>query len=81
MILGLGNKSKVNETCYSETCHNLNAETKKQNSTALEKCNNTHESIVNEVLPLPPTYPYNNFSRGRSHSKHLTLQKPRSRAV
>jgi hypothetical protein len=24
----LGNKSKVNETCYSETCRNLSTETK-----------------------------------------------------
>jgi hypothetical protein len=53
----LGNESKVNETCYSETCHNPSTETKKQNSTALPKFNNTHASIVKEVLPLPLTRP------------------------
>ena len=35
MTLSLGNKSKVNETCYSETCQNLSTETKKQNYTVL----------------------------------------------
>jgi hypothetical protein len=52
----LGDKSKVNETCYFETCHNRSTETKKQNSAALQKCNNTHASIVKEVLPC--TRPY-----------------------
>jgi hypothetical protein len=62
----LGNESKVNETCYSETCHNSSTEENKQNSTALPNFNNTHASIVKEVLPLPSTRPYNNFSRSRS---------------
>ena len=75
----LGNKSKVNETCYSETCHNLSTETKKQNSPALPKYNNTHASTVKEVLPLPSTRPYNNFSRSRSRCKHLTHVKSRDR--
>jgi hypothetical protein len=73
----LGNKSKVNETCYSETCHNISTETKKQNSTTLPKCNDTHANIVKEVLRLPSTRPYNNF--GRSRSKHLTHVKSRDR--
>ena len=72
----LGNESKVNETCYSETCHNPSTETKKQNSTALPKFNNTHASIVKELLPLPSTRPYNSFSRSRSRSKHfITMSK------
>ena len=75
----LGNKSKVNETCYSEICHNLSTETKKQNYTALPKCNNTYANIVKEILPLPSTRPYNNFSRSRSRSKHLTHVKSRDR--
>ena len=76
----LGNiKSKVNETCYFETCHNLSTETMNQNSTALPKCNNTYASVVKEVLPLPSTRPYNNFSRSRSRSKHLTHVKSRDR--
>jgi hypothetical protein len=73
----LGNKSKVNETSYSETCHNLSTETRKQNSTTLPKCNNTHARIVKEVLPS--TCPYNNFSRSRSRSKNLTHVKSRDR--
>jgi hypothetical protein len=44
----LGNESKVNETCYSETCHNPSTETKKQNSTALPKFNNTHACEYSE---------------------------------
>jgi hypothetical protein len=76
----LGNESKVNETCYSETCHNPSTETKKQNSTALPKFNNTHASIVKELLPLPSTRPYNSFSRSRSRSKHfITHVKSRDR--
>ena len=76
----LGNiKSKVNDTCYFETCHNLSTETMNQNSTALRKCNSTYASIVKEVLPLPSTPPYNNFSRSRSRSKHLTHVKSRDR--
>ena len=76
----LGNiKSKVNETCYFETCHNLSTETMNQNYTALPKCNNTYASIVKEVLALPSTRPYNNFSRSRSRSKHLTHVKSRDR--
>jgi hypothetical protein len=43
------------------------------------KCNNTYASIVKEVLPLPSTRPYNNFSRSRSRSKHLTHVKSRDR--
>ena len=73
----LGNKSKVNETCCSETYHNLSTETKKQNSTTLPKCNNTHASIVKEVLPS--TRSYNNSSRSRSRSKNLTHVKSRDR--
>ena len=74
----LGNiKSKVNETCYSETCHNLSTETKKQNFTTLPKCNNTYASIVKEVLPSTRTY--NNFSLSRSRSKNLTRVKSRDR--
>jgi hypothetical protein len=65
----LGNESKVNETCYSETCHNSSTEKNKQNSTALPNFNNTHASIVKELLPLPSTRPYNNFSRSRSRSR------------
>ena len=51
----------------------------RQNSTALPKaeCNNTHASIVKEILPS--THPYNNFSRSRSRSKNLTHVKSRDR--
>jgi hypothetical protein len=76
--LHLGNKSKVNKTCYSETyCPNLSTDIKKQNSTTLPKCNNTHANIVKEVLAS--TCPYNNFSRSRSHRKNLTHVKSRDR--
>jgi hypothetical protein len=54
---------------------NSSTEENKQNSTALPNFNNTHASIVKEVLPLPSTRAYNSKSR----SKHLTHVKSRDR--
>ncbi len=82
----LGNlKSNVTETCYFETCHDISKDANKQNSAASLKCNNTHASVVKEILPLPSTRPYSNFSQCRQRSKglqvllHVTHVKSRDR--